>query len=137
MASSSSDPMDDGSFRARVHKVFGSLSSSPSPSMSPALKPLWSLTDEEVEKREWNRSKGKDDDETICSSSFDGLFKRNRNARPKGFGEDLSGDEDGNREGLDDDNEDLSGDEDGDTADVREIRSSIGLDSTLDNEVQY
>ncbi|XP_031099109.1 uncharacterized protein LOC116003072 [Ipomoea triloba] len=132
MASSSSDPMDDGSFRARVHKVFGSLSSSPSPSMSPALKPLWSLTDEEVEKREWNRSKGKDDDETICSSSLDGLFKRNRRgARPKGFGddlEDLSGDEDGNRK------EDLSGDEDGESRDVREIRSSIGLDKTLDNE---
>nr|GMD75712.1 uncharacterized protein LOC109176041 [Ipomoea batatas] len=114
MASSSSDPMDDGSFRARVHK------------------PLWSLTDEEVEKREWNRSKGKDDDETICSSSLDGLFKRNRRgARPKGFGDDLddlSGDEDGNRK------EDLSGDEDGESRDVREIRSSIGLDKTLDNE---
>ncbi|XP_019180999.1 PREDICTED: uncharacterized protein LOC109176041 [Ipomoea nil] len=131
MASSSSDPMDDDSFRARVHKVFGSLSSSPS-SMSPALKPLWSLTDEEVEKREWNRSQGKDDDQTICSSSFDGMFKRNRrDARPKGLGddlEDLSGDEDGNRKGLDDDLED------GDSRDVREIRSSIGLDSTLDNE---
>nr|GMD92189.1 uncharacterized protein LOC109176041 [Ipomoea batatas] len=36
--------------------------------------------------------------------------------------------------GLDDDREDLSGDEGGESRDVREIRSSIGLDKTLDNE---
>lgn len=137
MASPPSDPMDDGSFRARVHKVFSSLSSSPS-SMSPALKPLWSLTDDEVEKRVWNRSSAKlsDDDDTICSSSFDGLFKRNRRGRPKGFGDTdcVTGGEDGDKEGLDEDIDDRSGEEDCDRSDFREIRSSIGLDSTLDKE---
>ncbi|RAL38691.1 hypothetical protein DM860_002669 [Cuscuta australis] len=138
MASPSPDPMDDGSFRARVHKVFSSLSSSPLP-ISAVSKPLWSLTDDEVEKRDWNRSKsklGQDDDNTICSSSFDGLFKRNRGGRPKGFGDIdcVTGDEDGDKEGFDDDLEDLSGEEDGDRSDFREIRSSVGLDSTLDYE---
>lgn len=134
MASPSPDPMDDGSFRARVHKVFSSLSSSPL-SISAVSKPLWSLTDDEVEKRDWNRGKsklGQDDDNTICSSSFDGLFKRNRGGRPKEFGgiDCFTGD----KEGLDDDLEDLSGEEDGDRTDFREIRSSVGLDSTLDYE---
>ncbi|CAH9052111.1 unnamed protein product [Cuscuta epithymum] len=159
MASPSSDPMDDGSFRARVHKVFSSLSTPPS-SNSPALQPLWSLTDDEVEKRDWKRSKskpGKDDDSTLCSSSFDGMFKRNRDGLPKGCvdADDLSGEEDGEgekngfvdrddlsgeedgegeKQGFDEDIEVLSGEDDGEDADVLEIRSSIGLDSTLDNE---
>ncbi|VFQ62180.1 unnamed protein product [Cuscuta campestris] len=86
-------------FRAGVHKVFRSLSSSLLP-ISAVSKPLWSLTDDEVEKRDWNRSKsklGQDNDNTICSSSFDGLFKRNRGGHPKGFGDIdwVTGDDDG------------------------------------------
>lgn len=105
--------MDDESFRARVHKVFGCLpSSSPSPSAS-----VWSLSDDDVEKNEWNRSslkQGKDDDDhNLCSSSYDGLFKQKR----RNMLENL----------IDDDGSSFD--------DVWEIRSSIGLDSTLDNEV--
>lgn len=104
--------MDDESFRARVHKVFGCLpSSSPSPSAS-----VWSLSDDDVEKNEWNRSslkQGKDDDDhNLCSSSYDGLFKQKR----RNMLENL----------IDDDGSSFD--------DVWEIRSSIGLDSTLDNE---
>lgn len=112
--------MDDDSFRARVHKVFGALSSS-------APSSAWSLTDDEVEKKEWNRSalkQGKeDDDQTLCSSSYDGLFKQNgrRNLTTQGLQNDPN-DEESRFE---------------DPNDVWEIRSSIGLDPTLDNEVLY
>ncbi|XP_009615549.1 uncharacterized protein [Nicotiana tomentosiformis] len=100
--------MDDDSFRARVHKVFGALSSS-------APSSAWSLTDDEVEKKEWNRSALKeDDDQTLSSSSYDGLFKQNR------------------RRNMNDPNDEESGFEH--PNDVWDIRSSIGLDSTLDNE---
>ncbi|PHU17928.1 hypothetical protein BC332_13623 [Capsicum chinense] len=112
--------MDDDSFRARVHKVFGSLSSSSSPP-SPSGS-VWSLTDEDVEKKEWNRSalkQGKDDDDhNLCSSSYDGLFKQKRRNMTQGLESVI--------EDLNDDGSDLN--------DVWEIRSSIGLDSTLDNE---
>ncbi|GMP53669.1 hypothetical protein CsSME_00019066 [Camellia sinensis var. sinensis] len=68
---SSSDSMDN-TFRARVQKVFGSLSSS-----SSTLSTPWSLTDCEVEKREWRRpSSAKDDDQIPISFSFDGLACR-------------------------------------------------------------
>ncbi|CAL5364550.1 unnamed protein product [Camellia sinensis] len=44
---------------------------------SSSLSPPWSLTDGEVEKREWRRpSSAKDDDETPISFSFDGLACR-------------------------------------------------------------
>ncbi|MCD7452920.1 hypothetical protein HAX54_018665 [Datura stramonium] len=115
--------MDEDSFRARVHKVFGSLSSS-SPSAS-----VWSLTDDDVEKKEWNRSAlklGKDDDDhNLCSSSYDGLFKQKRSAQRRNM-----------TQGLENVIEDISDDGSGfaDLNDVWEIRSSIGLDSTLDNE---
>ncbi|KAF3662646.1 hypothetical protein FXO38_11061 [Capsicum annuum] len=112
--------MDDDSFRARVHKVFGSLSSSSSPP-SPSAS-VWYLTDEDVEKKEWNRSalkQGKDDDDhNLCSSSYDGLFKQKRRNMTQGLESVI--------EDLNDDGSDLN--------DVWEIRSSIGLDSTLDNE---
>ncbi|THG03296.1 hypothetical protein TEA_023227 [Camellia sinensis var. sinensis] len=68
---SSSDSMDN-TFRARVQKIFGSLSSS-----SSSLSPPWSLTDGEVEKREWRQpSSAKDDDQTPISFSFNGLACR-------------------------------------------------------------
>ncbi|XP_057485372.1 uncharacterized protein LOC130771725 [Actinidia eriantha] len=104
--------MDD-SFRARVQKAFGSLSASQSP---------WSLADGEVEKREWNRSRNQDDDvKPTCASSFNGGLEDEL--------EDLD-------EESDDDDDDEDGGEygDGDDRDEWEIRSSIGMDCTLDNE---
>ncbi|CAN4112900.1 unnamed protein product [Withania somnifera] len=115
--------MDDDSFRARVHKVFGSLSSSSSSAS------VWSLTDNDVEKKEWNRSalkQGKDDDDhNLCSSSYDGLFRQKHISQPRNMTQGL-------KSFIEDLNDDGSGVED--LNDVWEIRSSIGLDSTLDNE---
>ncbi|PON50483.1 tumor suppressing sub-chromosomal transferable candidate [Trema orientale] len=50
--------MED-SFKVRVNKIFGSLNSSSSLSAtSPSsLSSVWSLTDDEIERREWNRDK--------------------------------------------------------------------------------
>ena len=105
----------DNSFRDRVQKAFGSLSASQSP---------WSLADGEVEKREWNRSRNQDDDDgkPTCASSFNGDLEDEL--------EDLD-------EENDDDDDDEDGGEYGDGADRDEweIRSSIGMDCTLDNEV--
>lgn len=109
----------DQSFNDRVDKVFGSISSS---SSTP-----WSLTDAQVERRVWNRhkadNKDDDDDETLVSSSFDNLFNGRSNRR-KSLDED--------------DDEDVGGDDAFETendVDEWDIRSSIGLDSTLDKEV--
>lgn len=129
------------SFSERVAKVFGSLPSSNSRSSRSSTGSPWSLTGDEVEKREWRRDKAgttdRDDDTTPCSSSFDGLSKRDRrNSRS-------------HRKTLEDDLDDLSDDEDCDVelggdssnksvdgadSDEWNIRSSIGLDRTLDNE---
>ncbi|GFY99919.1 hypothetical protein Acr_13g0013190 [Actinidia rufa] len=105
----------DNSFRDRVQKAFGSLSASQSP---------WSLADGEVEKREWNRSGARDDDgegEPPYSSSFNG-----------GLEDEI---EDLGEENDEDDDEENGGKYgDGDDRDEWEIRSSIGIDCTLDNE---
>ncbi|KAF8378073.1 hypothetical protein HHK36_029408 [Tetracentron sinense] len=130
--------MED-SFRVRVDRVFGSLSSSQSASMSS----LWSLADDEVQKREWNREKESSDlEETPCSSSFDGFFSNEGKVSEKksrNFAKE-----------FDDDHQDLHQDDEDETLDRGsssqsfergdcdkdewEIRSSIGRDCTLDNE---
>ena len=133
--------MED-SFRVRVDRIFGSLASSSSSSLSPCanLSSLWSLTDDEVEKREWNREKDIPETEvTSYSSNLDGLFAKKRSS--VGFGKQLEQD----LEDLDDD--DLEGETrvrgsssrpvkpDDYNHEEWEIRSSIGLDCALDNEV--
>jgi hypothetical protein len=132
----------ENSFRDRVDKIFGSLtpssSSKPEPSSS---KPqpssslqsgLWSLTDDAIERKEWKRdasslSASFDRDEIPCAASFDKLKK---GRKKKNFELDDDMDE------LDDDEDDgeLNRSEDG--LEDWEIRSSIGLDPTLDNEVE-
>lgn len=117
--------MDD-SFRVRVDKVFGSLM----PTSSSSLRSLWSLTDEEVEKKEWNRERENPDrDENPCSSSFEGFFSNQRKIAKKKHN--LLDDDD-----LDEDEPQGTGSSQfGDKDGVEEeIRSSIGLDCTLDNE---
>lgn len=114
--------MTDESFKARVEKVFGSLASSRSSTVPSSSSSLWSISDGEVERREWRRCEDTSGrDETPCSSSFDEFLKKDR--RRRGFKEDLEEDPDeiGER------GEDGAGDEWG-------IRSSIGLDRTLDYE---
>ncbi|KAL5733862.1 hypothetical protein ACOSP7_031723 [Xanthoceras sorbifolium] len=119
----STEPMDE-SFRVRVAKIFGSLAAASS--QSPSSPSPWSLSDDAIEKREWRRddqNASSARDETPCSSSFDGFFskkdRRQRSARREFDDEDVEGDDDGSK---DMDREEW------------EIRSSIGLDNTLDNE---
>lgn len=109
--------MDDDSFRLRVEKVFGSLASSSSSSLQP---PLWSVTDDEVERKEWRRSlETAGRDETPCSTmSFDEYLEEEYPglSRRSNFGND----------------DELDGQDD---LNQWSIRSSIGLDPTLDYEV--
>lgn len=124
-----------------MDRIFGSLASSSSSSLSPCanLSSLWSLTDDEVEKREWNREKDIPETEvTSYSSNLDGLFAKKRSS--VGFGKQLEQD----LEDLDDD--DFEGETrvrgsssrpvkpDDYNHEEWEIRSSIGLDCALDNE---
>lgn len=125
--------MDNDPFTDRVNKTFGSLLTSLEPSSSRS-NPLWSLTGAEVEKREWRRDKDTSDrDSNPCSSSFDDFLycaRKNsrRNIRNHRKEVDDGGDEDGDEE---EEGEDGIGD--GGLNDW-DVRSSIGLDSTLDNE---
>lgn len=125
--------MDD-SFRLRVEKVFGSLASSPSSSLKSSL---WSITDDEVERKEWRRSSSETSgrDEMPCSSSFDEYLKKDRGiSRRTNFGQDEL---DGLDEADDDRDEELDGlfGRGQDDRDEWSVRSSIGLDCTLDYEV--
>lgn len=132
--------MDD-SFKSRVDKIFGSLQSSQSPSLQ-QRPPLWSLTDDEVEKREWRRQSSADDGEdTLCSSSFDEFLKGERKNKigrlsRKKLEDDLYGEDD------DDDDDGESSESRGrrrtdDDEDEWEIRNYLGMDPTLDNEVSF
>uniref|UniRef100_A0A7C9AFH8 Uncharacterized protein n=1 Tax=Opuntia streptacantha TaxID=393608 RepID=A0A7C9AFH8_OPUST len=134
MASSSSSEsgmnMNDEAFSERVKKTFGSLFASLQPSPSSLSNPLWSLTDAEVEKKEWRRDKDTSArDSTPCSSSFDDFLsqaRKNSRNNLRNY-----------RKELEDDLQDLDdGDGEDDKRDLNDwdVRSSIGMDSTLDNE---
>ncbi|KAL6011771.1 hypothetical protein ACLOJK_002236 [Asimina triloba] len=135
--------MED-SFKVRVDKVFGSLLGSSLPSSSP-----WTISDAEVERKEWIHGRNResaDRDETPCSSAFDGFFSnekgRSSGLQPqarKRFDDDLDDlDDDGDDDGAEDaggKDRTFENGRDGDgERDEWEVRNSIGLDSTLDNE---
>ncbi|KAK8938013.1 hypothetical protein KSP40_PGU017476 [Platanthera guangdongensis] len=135
--------MED-SFELRVKRLFGSqLFQSVPGSSFPSSS--WSVVDGEVERREWNRERGlgPDRSEDPCSSDFadGGCFSKKRRSRRSSTGDfELDFDEldddidaaEGRRDDDEEEEEDGRGEEvDGD---VTEIRSSIGLDPTLDNE---
>lgn len=104
------------SFSVRVGKTFDILAAGAS---SPArLSSLWSLTGEEIEKREWNRDKGspepqlKDDDDDfelekdLLDLDDDDVEEEDEKPKPDDYNEEQW-----------------------------EIKNCIGLDSTLDHEV--
>ena len=136
--------MED-SFRVRVDRIFGSLASSSSSSLSPCanLSSLWSLTDDEVEKREWNREKDIPETEiTSYPSNLDGFFGKQRSSvdlrkRIEQDIEDLVDDDDdeGETRGRGSSSRSVKPDDHND--EEWEIRSSIGLDCALDNEVSF
>ena len=126
--------MDDKAFSDRVKKTFGSLFASLEPSPASSTKPLWSLTNAQVEKKEWRRDKDTSDrDSNPCSSSFNEFLSQSRHNSRKTIKK--------CREGLHDDLQDIDDDEDEGGDDEKDdiidwdVKSSIGLDSTLDNEV--
>lgn len=134
--------MED-SFNVRVNKVFGSLPT-PATSRAPAdSSSLWCLTDEEIEKREWNRDKGSpvDDDEPKpypknldgFANKSDGRLEFKSSDLLQELQEELDEDDE---DDDDDDKELLDGKVVGDyDAEAWDIRTSIGKDCTLDNEV--
>lgn len=145
--------MEEDSFKLRVNKIFGSLSSSSSsstsaaPSSSSALSSLWSLTDDEIEKREWDRDKGSPEPEsTPYPPNLDGFFSKQQHRRTVVSDDKslkFSAEIEEDLEDLDDEVDD---DADGDVSkqpakpddhddEEWQIRSSVGLDCTLDYEV--
>lgn len=148
--------MED-SFSLRVDRVFGNLSSSPSSfsSSKPFNSSLWSLTDAEIEKREWCReTRSPLDDENDVERggaevhpNFDGFSAKDslidgENFREGVYGKELENDI---QELEDEDEEDVferiggglrreDGDGEEQVDDELEIKNSIGLDPTLDNE---
>ncbi|KAL9262006.1 hypothetical protein AKJ16_DCAP20847 [Drosera capensis] len=106
--------MED-SFQARVDKAFGALSSHTSTSS------LWRLTDEEIERRKWNRdsdNRGDGDGDVNFPSSFDGFFAKGE--------EEEKGEEGGDGE------EEREKEEDEEWV----VRNGIGMDCTLDFEAE-
>lgn len=129
--------MDDKAFSERVKKTFGSLFATLEPSPSSLSNPLWSLTDAQVEKKEWRRDKDTSArDANPCSSSFDDFIshaRKNSRKNLKNYRKEFKEDE---LQDLDiDEDED---DEEGGKVDVNDwdVKGSIGLDSTLDNEAE-
>ncbi|MBA0605970.1 hypothetical protein Godav_018497 [Gossypium davidsonii] len=134
--------MED-SFNARVGKVFGSLaassssSSNSSNSKSLPLSSLWSLTDDEIEKREWNRDKNnpqqQDEDEGFLHN-----FSQNKK-KAISFGAELEKDlDDLDDEDAEEEEASASSSKPAKPEDYNdeewEIKSSIGRDCTLDYE---
>lgn len=109
------------SFKLRVDKIFGSLVHEPSAASPSSLNTLWCLTDDEIERRTWNRDKGEPEPEPDSDS------------QPK-YDEDLDEDDDDVEE-KDDLQRRGSSKPDDYNDEEWEVKSSIGLDCTLDYEV--
>ncbi|XP_057530847.1 uncharacterized protein LOC130809200 [Amaranthus tricolor] len=152
--------MED-SFRVRLDKIFGSLSSSSSSQSLPSSS-LWCLTDEEIEKRQWTResdasfpTEEEDDDDNngFLPSNVDHFFfteknklmvsEKNPNSNPnpscsndsKEFEDDVKECEDDEGEGKSSLNriQKIGGDDE-DELDVRNSIGINGMDCTLDFE---
>jgi hypothetical protein len=131
------------SFKVRVDKIFGSLASSPSSSAATETTPsssLWSLTDDEIERREWVR------DKTIPESELEPVFGNHGKGSAKKMSPvDLKDELEKDLEDLDDDDveeEDeprrrQSNKPDDYDEEQWNIKSGIGQDCTLDYEVWF
>ncbi|MCL7038422.1 hypothetical protein MKW94_030256 [Papaver nudicaule] len=139
--------MDD-SFRVRVDKIFGGLDGPGGSKPADSIRSLWSLSDAEVEKKEWKKQHPpeEDEEETNIPSSFHQSFIGKNDGKKKiknGFGDfdddlfdfdDLEDEEEAEEDGDDKENPGSSSRQGGGDDDEWEIRASIGLDGTLDNE---
>lgn len=144
------------SFRVRVDKTFGSLAtpaaSSSSANTTSSLSSLWSLTDEELERREWIRERHDnaiDAEPKPYPPNLDGFFANGKKNPPRtepvGLHPAIEADlEDLAYDGIDDDEEEEEEEDEGKKRELVkpddyndeewEVRSSIGLDCTLDYE---
>ncbi|XP_023749284.1 uncharacterized protein LOC111897558 isoform X2 [Lactuca sativa] len=135
--------MED-SFKVRVDRAFGSLeasSSSTIKSTSSSLSSLWCLTDEEIKRNEWIQDKitvhkDKDDEHIhrlktpkIYSSFLQGLL-----AEPSTSHQDLESDIQELEDEEDEEQQPPLSKPDDHSNDDWNIRSSVGMDCTLDNE---
>ncbi|XP_021861480.1 uncharacterized protein [Spinacia oleracea] len=138
----SSESMDDKAFSERVKKTFGSLFATLEPSPKSLSNPLWSLTDSQVEKKEWRRDIDTSRDSNPCSSSFDDFLSHARKNSRKNLSNYRKELKDDGIEGLDDvddeEEEDEEEEEEAEKVDLNDwdVKGSIGLDSTLDNEAE-
>ncbi|KAL8535710.1 hypothetical protein ACS0TY_011370 [Phlomoides rotata] len=127
--------MED-SFRVRVDKAFGNLSSNSESSVG-VTPSLWCLTDEEIEKREWNRNKEVAEEEIIESgpsvvrnhpdSDLNELSHDEEEEEEEEEGEDIDREEKKRRRNS-------SGSADTGVAEYLDVQSNIGRDCTLDYE---
>ncbi|KAK1423217.1 hypothetical protein QVD17_18513 [Tagetes erecta] len=136
--------MED-TFNVRVDRTFGSLQSSSTQSNPSSLTSLWSLTDEEIERNKWIQPK------TDPNKDKDDYIHRLKNPKPfspilKGLVDQPSSSDrnmDADIQELDDDDDEDEDDDDGNrlmnkpddhSNEEWDIRSSVGMDCTLDNE---
>ncbi|KAM0957799.1 hypothetical protein ACFX2C_023171 [Malus domestica] len=136
--------MED-TFNVRVGKIFGSLPvSSSSSGQQSCLSSLWSLTDEEIERREWNRDKGSPEPEPEPLPFYSKSNSRSKNDFSDDLEKDLLDlDDDVEDEDEGEEEQEASGSPsqpatedkpDGYNEEEWEIKSSIGRDCTLDFE---
>ncbi|KAK4783448.1 hypothetical protein SAY86_007822 [Trapa natans] len=123
--------MED-TFKVRVDRIFGSLNASSvaSASSDSSLRSHRSLTDDEIERKEWNRDKGSLEPE--CRPNGSRITEE-----PSHGLRELENDLDDLGDGLEEDEEEPaspSGKPDDYNDDEWEIKSSIGRDCTLDYE---
>lgn len=145
--------MED-SFNCRVDKIFGSLLGSSSSSSSSSSCP-WTLSDAEIERKQWNRDKGDSDlspdtyqqrtpSSSSSSSVFNGFFSseqinNNSSRKPSGSKKSIEDDlEDIEDDDVDEDEKEKERDRPEEDCDKEEleIRNGIGTDCTLDYEVR-
>ncbi|KAK4754837.1 hypothetical protein SAY87_008594 [Trapa incisa] len=130
--------MED-TFKVRVDRIFGSLNAASavaSASPDSSLRSLWSLTDDEIERKEWNRDKGSPEPEFVpeCMPNVSRIMEEPSHGLRE-MENDLVDLEDGLEEDEDDDEpSSRSGKPDDYNDEEWEIKSSIGRDCTLDYE---
>ncbi|KAG9446234.1 hypothetical protein H6P81_012362 [Aristolochia fimbriata] len=122
--------MDDD-FKLRVDKVFGSLLQPQTVSSDFSHHSPWTVSNEEIERRKWRRERGSPDRDDLPCASFGGFFSDDNRREPRDLSKDL---EEEDLDDLDDEGQASGGDLLDAEKEETEIRNSIGLDATLDNE---
>ncbi|XP_011070445.1 neurofilament medium polypeptide [Sesamum indicum] len=130
--------MED-SFRVRVDKAFGALGGS-TPSSVGVSPSLWSLTDEEIERREWNRRKeeAEERDDGVESGSSDVRNQLDSDLQDLSDYEEEEEEEEEEDEGVDGEKKrrrrNNSSSAETSVDEYLDVQSNIGRDCTLDYE---